>query len=206
MCHGRNVEEPYHQILKFCKHTTWVCKWFFDYDHCQVNWFTLSLLRTTDQNDHGIKPMAYHNSKQGVRAKTWTSGYKRALCQWIYTLLWLMIVFSYFICVIFLNFDEYVTTLTLKKLNLLSERCMDVSNLIFIEMFPARLRQLGCPIARGNHFLVRTTMIYIILAWLGKYKSEVIKSLHQSYHSSYKPQKSYLNQLRYKPSTYSDFF
>ena len=54
-----------------------------------------------------------------------------------------------------------------------------------------RLRQIGCPIARGNQFLVRATMIFIILAQLCKYKSEV--SLHQSYHSSQKHQKSYLN-------------
>ena len=26
-----------------------------DYDHCQVNWFTLSLFRTTDLNDHSTK-------------------------------------------------------------------------------------------------------------------------------------------------------
>ena len=54
-----------------------------------------------------------------------------------------------------------------------------------------RLRQLGCPISRGNHFLVWATVIYIILARPGKFKSEV--SLHQSYHLSYKHQISYLN-------------
>ena len=54
-----------------------------------------------------------------------------------------------------------------------------------------RLRQLGCPIARGNHFLVLATMVYFILARQGKYKWKV--SLHQSYHSSYKHQNSYLN-------------
>ena len=47
-----------------------------------------------------------------------------------------------------------------------------------------RLRQLGCRIAQGNHFLIWATMINIIFARLGKYKSEV--SLHQSYQSSYK--------------------
>ena len=36
-----------------------------------------------------------------------------------------------------------------------------------------RLRQLGCPIAQGNHFLVWATMIYRRIAELGKYKSEV---------------------------------
>ena len=36
-----------------------------------------------------------------------------------------------------------------------------------------RLRQLGCPIPQGNHFLVRTTKIYFKLDWPGKYKSEV---------------------------------
>ena len=48
---------------------------------------------------------------------------------------------------------------------------------------PGKLGQLGCLIARGNHFLVRTTII-----------SE--ESLHQSYHSSHKHQKSYLDQLQ----------
>ena len=57
-----------------------------------------------------------------------------------------------------------------------------------------RLRQLGCPIAQGNHFLVQATMINIIFARPGKYKSEV--SLHQSYQSSYKHQKSYLNWVQ----------
>ena len=33
------------------------------YDHCQVNWFTLSLMQTTDQNDDCTKPVAYHNSE-----------------------------------------------------------------------------------------------------------------------------------------------
>ena len=47
-------------------------------------------------------------------------------------------------------------------------------------------------------------MIYIILARLGKYKLEV--SLHLSYHSSYKHQKSYYILNSYTPSTYSDFF
>ena len=31
-----------------------------DHDHCQINWLTLSLLRTSDQNDHSTKPMVYH--------------------------------------------------------------------------------------------------------------------------------------------------
>ena len=34
-----------------------------DYDYCQVNWFTLSFLQTTDQNDLSTKPMAYLNSE-----------------------------------------------------------------------------------------------------------------------------------------------
>ena len=59
--------------------------------------------------------------------------------------------------------------------------------------FWPRLRQLGCLIALGNQFLVRATMIYIILAGLGKYKLEV--SLYQSYHSSYKHQKSCFNLI-----------
>ena len=29
-----------------------------DYDRCQVHWFSLSLLQTTDGNDHSTKPMA----------------------------------------------------------------------------------------------------------------------------------------------------
>ena len=56
-------------------------------------------------------------------------------------------------------------------------------------------------VARGNHFLVRATMIYIILAWTGKYKSEV--SLHNLI-----TQVTNLNNhilISYKPSTYSDF-
>ena len=67
-------------------------------------------------------------------------------------------------------------------------------------MFQSRLRQLGCTIAWGNHFLVRATMIYSILARPGKYKSEV--SLHQSYHSSYI--KNHI-LISYEPLTYSDF-
>ena len=35
--------------------------WEFTFGRCQVNWFTLSWLRTTDWNDHNTKPMAYHN-------------------------------------------------------------------------------------------------------------------------------------------------
>ena len=38
------------------------CK--LDYDYCQVNQFTLSLLRTTHQNDHSAKPLACHNLEQ----------------------------------------------------------------------------------------------------------------------------------------------
>ena len=33
----------------------------FDNDCCQVNWFSLSLLRNTDRNDHIRKPVRYHN-------------------------------------------------------------------------------------------------------------------------------------------------
>ena len=49
-----------------------------DYDRCQVNWFTLSLLQTTDQNDHSIWAMAYnHNSEQVYepRPEPVSSGY-----------------------------------------------------------------------------------------------------------------------------------
>ena len=48
-----------------------------DYGHCQVNWFMLSLLRTTDQNDRSTKPMAYHNSEQVYepRLEPVSSGY-----------------------------------------------------------------------------------------------------------------------------------
>ena len=35
-----------------------------DYDRCQVNWFTISFLQTTDRNDCNTKHMAYHNSVQ----------------------------------------------------------------------------------------------------------------------------------------------
>ena len=56
-----------------------------------------------------------------------------------------------------------------------------------IEKGIVRLRQLSCSIAQSNHFLVRATKIYIILAPPGKYKSTV--SLQQSYHSSNKTSK-----------------
>ena len=48
-----------------------------DYDHCQVNWFTLCLLQTTDRNDHSTKPMAYHNLKQvyELRLELVSNGY-----------------------------------------------------------------------------------------------------------------------------------
>ena len=61
-----------------------------------------------------------------------------------------------------------------------------------------RLRQLGCPIARGNHFLVWATMIYRRTAQPGKFKLEV--SLYQSYHTNIKNHVL----LNYKPSKYSD--
>ena len=64
----------------------------------------------------------------------------------------------------------------------------------FIQIFPVwqilqscircRLRQLGCLIARGKHFLVWATMIYRRIVWLGKFKLKV--SLHQSYHTNNK--------------------
>ena len=44
-----------------------------DCDHHQVNWFTLSLLRTTDRNDHSTKPMAYRNSEHVHEPRLWTS-------------------------------------------------------------------------------------------------------------------------------------
>ena len=58
------------------------------------------------------------------------------------------------------------------------------------------LRQLGCPIAQGNPFLVWVIMIYRRIAWLGKFKLKV--SLHQSYHASYnkKHQKIWPNWLQ----------
>ena len=73
-----------------------------------------------------------------------------------------------------------------------------------------RLRQLGWPIARGNHFSVWATKIYFIPAQPGKYKPVVSV---QQYHSSYKHQKSCLSPfsiknhvlISYKPSTYSYF-
>ena len=42
-----------------------------------TNWFTLSLLGTTDQNDHSTKSMAYHNSEQVYepRLEPVSSGY-----------------------------------------------------------------------------------------------------------------------------------
>ena len=40
---------------------------------------------------------------------------------------------------------------------------------VFIKLRP-RVWQLGCPIARGNQFLVRATMIYRRVARLGKFK------------------------------------
>ena len=61
-----------------------------------------------------------------------------------------------------------------------------------------RLWQLGCPIAQGNHFLVQATMIYIILAWPGKYKSEVILSL------KLQTSKNHI-LISYKSLTYFDF-
>ena len=33
---------------------------------CQIKWFTLSLLQTTDRNDRSTKSMAYHNSEQVI--------------------------------------------------------------------------------------------------------------------------------------------
>ena len=64
-----------------------------------------------------------------------------------------------------------------------------------------RLRQIGCPIAQGNHFLVQATMIYIIFAWRGKYKSEVNLT---NLINQVKNIKNYI-LIRYKPSTYNDF-
>ena len=58
----------------------------------------------------------------------------------------------------------------------------------------ARLGQLGCPIVRDNNFLVWATMIYRRITWPGKPKLEI--SWHQSYHSSYKHQRSCLKWLR----------
>ena len=40
-----------------------------DYDRCQVNWFTITLLRTTDRNDHGTQPIAYHNLEQNFEPR-----------------------------------------------------------------------------------------------------------------------------------------
>ena len=45
-----------------------------------------------------------------------------------------------------------------------------------VSIFYDRVRQLGCPIARDNQFLVRATMIYRRVAQLGKFNSLV--SLH----------------------------
>ena len=57
-----------------------------------------------------------------------------------------------------------------------------------------RLRQLGCPFAQANNFLVRATLIYRSNTQPGKFKLEV--SLHQSYHTSYKYPKSCPNWLQ----------
>ena len=95
---------------------------------------------------------------------------------------------SYWHCANLVISKPHVKCKVLKHKNL----CKETKRPIYcIFVFVIRLRQLGCPIARGNHFLVWATVIYIILARPGKFKSEV--SLHQSYHLSYKHQISYLN-------------
>ena len=62
-----------------------------------------------------------------------------------------------------------------------------------------KLRQLGCPIAWGNHVLVRATIIYILLAWPGKCKAGVCSNLITQVTNI----KNHV--FSYKPSTYSDF-
>ena len=59
--------------------------------------------------------------------------------------------------------------------------------------FIGRLRQLGCPIALDNHFLLWATMIYRS-AQMSKFKSEV--SYHQSYQTNYIYQKLWPNYLQ----------
>ena len=68
-----------------------------------------------------------------------------------------------------------------------------------------RLRQLGCPIAQGNHFLVQATMIYIVFARPGKYKSEV-SLLCTNLINQVRPTniKNHI-LIRYKTSAYNDF-
>ena len=60
-----------------------LCLWYsltecmFDSNHCQVNLYTLWLLRTTDRNDHSTKPMVYHKLEQVFepRLEPVTNGY-----------------------------------------------------------------------------------------------------------------------------------
>ena len=79
------------------------CIHMLDSDHCQLNWFILYLLQTTDRNDHSTKPIrwhiiSYHNSAQVYepRLEPVSNGYKCALSQWIDSKSWVLTIWAFY--------------------------------------------------------------------------------------------------------------